>query len=62
MLTVHMHFPVLQPTLLTFEKAAPDFVGMALQHLDLTISSWEKLDAEGVTLPAVSTSVARCTT
>lgn len=41
-----------QPTLLCFEAAAPEFVGMALEHLDITIREWQALDVQGVTLPA----------
>ncbi|KAG2429188.1 hypothetical protein HYH02_014121 [Chlamydomonas schloesseri] len=41
----------LKPTLNCFERAAPDFVRMALEHLDLTIKEWQGLDASGLVLP-----------
>lgn len=39
--------PALQPTLQSFEKAAPEFVSMALLYLDKTISEWKALEAAG---------------
>ncbi|PNH04372.1 cAMP-specific 3',5'-cyclic phosphodiesterase 4C [Tetrabaena socialis] len=41
----------LKPTLTCFERAAPEFVKMALEHLDLTIREWSALDAAGLVLP-----------
>ncbi|EFJ51091.1 3'5'-cyclic nucleotide phosphodiesterase [Volvox carteri f. nagariensis] len=41
----------LKPTLTCFERAAPDFVRMALEHLELTIREWSALDAAGLVLP-----------
>lgn len=42
---------ILQPTLTCFERAAPEFVKMALEHLELTIREWSALDAAGLVLP-----------
>mmetsp|Transcript_9866 Transcript_9866/g.18415 ORF Transcript_9866/g.18415 Transcript_9866/m.18415 type:complete len:374 (-) Transcript_9866:3381-4502(-) len=41
----------LKPTLECFSTVAPDFVEMALAHLELTIQGWQKLFDEGVSLP-----------
>ncbi|GLC54408.1 hypothetical protein PLESTB_000860400 [Pleodorina starrii] len=41
----------LKPTLTCFERAAPEFVKMALEHLELTIREWSALDAAGLVLP-----------
>jgi len=37
----------LKPTLLSFEKSAPEFVSMALQFLEKTIAEWKALEAAG---------------
>lgn len=37
----------LKPTLLSFERAAPEFISMALQYLDKTIEQWKELEAGG---------------
>ncbi|KAG2498529.1 hypothetical protein HYH03_003779 [Edaphochlamys debaryana] len=41
----------LKPTLTCFERAAPEFVKMALEHLELTIKEWQALDQAGLVLP-----------
>jgi hypothetical protein len=40
----------LKPTLISFEKAAPEFTSMALEHLALTIKEWSVLEASGFCL------------
>jgi hypothetical protein len=42
-----MSMLVSQPTLLSFEKAAPEFISMALQFLEKTIAEWKALEAAG---------------
>eukprot|EP00983_Pelagomonas_calceolata_P101977 1158754-Pelagomonas_calceolata.AAC.4 len=46
-----LRMPV-QPTLQAFEGAAPEFIRMALQELENTISEWKKLEQAGVRMPA----------
>mmetsp|Transcript_22213 Transcript_22213/g.61423 ORF Transcript_22213/g.61423 Transcript_22213/m.61423 type:complete len:442 (+) Transcript_22213:85-1410(+) len=41
-----------KPTLQAFEGAAPEFIRMALQELENTISEWKKLEQAGVRMPA----------
>jgi len=46
------HAPLLpQPTLKAFQGAAPDFISMALESLEHTISEWKRLEATGLKLP-----------
>ncbi|GFH17131.1 PDEase domain-containing protein [Haematococcus lacustris] len=38
----------LKPTLLSMQRAAPDFTTMALKYLEKTIAEWQALEAAGV--------------
>lgn len=37
----------LRPTLMSFGRVTPDFTSMALEHLELTVENWKRLEAEG---------------
>lgn len=43
-------YPCPQPTLMSFAQVTPDFTNMALAHLEVTISNWKQLEAEGFTM------------